>query len=169
LSRLLLMGRASVAHGRVRERELAAGVRWRPVARIPVQIIAERRFREDRPDAFAALVAGGRSDITLPLGFRLDGYGQAGFVSGQGGGPFADVAAHAHRPIAQSQRASFAIGAGIWAGGQDNVMRMDVGPNIRAHVTAGGALFQLDASWRVRVAGNARPDNGPAVTLSTSF
>jgi hypothetical protein len=169
LSRLSLTGRASIAHGSVRERELAAGVRWRPVARILLQIIAERRFREDRPDAFAALVAGGRSDITLPLGFRLDGYGQAGFVSGQGGGPFADVAAHVHRPIAQSQRASFAIGAGIWAGGQDNDMRADVGPNVRAKVTAGSAQFQLDAGWRFRVAGHARPDNGPAVTLSTSF
>ena len=41
LSRLSLTGRASVAHGSLRERELAAGVRWRPVARIPVQIIAE--------------------------------------------------------------------------------------------------------------------------------
>ena len=168
-ARLSLTGRASVAHGSVRDRELAAGVRWRPVARIPVQIIAERRLREDRPDPFAALVAGGRSDITLPLGFRLDGYGQPGFVSGQGGGPFADVAAHAHRPIAQSHSASFAISAGIWGGGQDNVMRADVGPNVRANVTAGDALFQLEASWRVRVAGHAQPGNGPAVTLSTSF
>ncbi|WP_395628022.1 hypothetical protein [Sphingorhabdus sp.] len=117
LSRLSMAGRISVAHGSVRERELAAGGRWRPVARIPVQVIAERRFRENRPDAFAALVAGGQSGVKLPLGFRLDGYGQAGFVSGQGGGPFADVAAHAHRPIAQSQNASFAIGAGIWGGG----------------------------------------------------
>ena len=169
LPRLSLNGRISVAHGSARERELAAGVRWRPVARIPVQVIAERRFREDRPDAFAALVAGGQSGLHLPLGFRLDGYGQAGFVSGQGGGPFADVAAQAHRPIAQSQSASFAIGAGIWGGGQDNVMRMDVGPNIRANVTTRGAIFQLDASWRVRVAGHAQPGNGPAVTLSTSF
>ncbi len=169
LSRLSLNGRASVAHGSVRERELAAGVRWRPVARIPVQVIAERRFREDRPDAFAALVAGGQSGVKLPLGFRFDGYGQAGFVSGQGGGPFADVAAQAHRSIAQSQRASFAIGAGIWGGGQANVMRIDVGPNIRANVTSGSALFQFDASWRWRVAGQAQPGHGPAVTLSTSF
>ena len=169
LSRLSMAGRVSVAHGSVRERELAAGVRWRPVARIPVQVIAERRFRQNRPDAFAALVAGGRSDITIPLRFQFDSYGQAGFVSGQGGGPFADVAAHAHRSIVQSQRASFAIGAGIWAGGQDNVMRADVGPNMRVNVSAGSALFQLDASWRVRVAGHAQPGNGPAVTLSTSF
>jgi len=168
-SRLSMAGRVSVAHGSVRERELAAGVRWRPVARIPVQVIAERRFRENRPGAFAALVAGGQSGVKLPLGFRMDGYGQAGFVSGQGGGPFADVAAQAHRSIAQSQRASFAIGAGIWGGGQDNVMRMDIGPNMRANVSAGSALFQLDASWRVRVAGHAQPGNGPAVTLSTSF
>ena len=169
LSRLSLNGRASVAHGSARERELAAGVRWRPVARIPVQVIAERRFRENRTDAFATLVAGGQSGVKLPLGFRLDGYGQAGFVSGQGGGPFADVAAQAHRSIAQSQRASFAIGAGIWGGGQDNVMRMDIGPNIRANVSAGSAVFQFDASWRWRVAGHAQPGNGPAVTLSTSF
>ena len=168
-SRLSMAGRVSVAHGSGRERELAAGVRWRPVARIPVQVIAERRFREDRPDAFATLVAGGQSGVKLPLGFRMDGYGQAGFVSGQGGGAFADVAARAHRSIAQSQRASFAIGAGIWGGGQDNVMRIDVGPNIRANVSAGSALFQLDASWRVRVAGHAQPGDGPAVTLSTSF
>ncbi|MBB3941805.1 hypothetical protein GGR91_000027 [Sphingorhabdus rigui] len=169
LSRLSMAGRISVAHGSVRERELAAGVRWRPVARIPVQIIAERRFRQDRPDAFAALVAGGQSGVKLPLRFRLDGYGQAGFVSGQGGGPFADVAVQAHRPIAQSQRASFAIGAGVWGGGQDNVMRVDVGPNIRANVTTRGAVLQLDASWRWRVAGQAQPGHGPAVTLSTSF
>ena len=168
-SRLSMAGRISVAHGSVRERELAAGVRWRPVARIPVQVIAERRFCDNRPDAFAALVAGGQSGVKLPLGFRLDGYGQAGFVSGQGGGPFADVAAQAHRSIAQSQRASFAIGAGIWGGGQDNVMRMDIGPNIRANVNAGSAVFQFDASWRVHVAGHAQPGDGPAVTLSTSF
>jgi hypothetical protein len=168
-SRLSMAGRISVAHGSVREKEWAAGVRWRPVVRIPVQVIAERRFRENRPDAFAALVAGGQSGVKLPLGFRMDGYGQAGFVSGQGGGPFADVAAQAHRSIAQSQRASFAIGAGVWGGGQDNVMRMDIGPNMRANVSAGSALFQLDASWRVRVAGHAQPGDGPAVTLSTSF
>ena len=169
LSRVSMAGRISVAHGQMRERELAAGVRWRPVARIPVQGIAERRFREDRPDAFAALVAGGQSGLKLPLGFRFDGYGQAGFVSGQGGGAFADVAAQAHRPIARLGKASFAIGAGTWGGGQDNVMRMDVGPNMRANVSTGGAQFQLDASWRWRVAGQAQPGNGPAVTLSTSF
>lgn len=169
LTRLSLTGRISVAHGGLREREWAAGVRWRPVARIPVLVIAERRFREDRPDAFAALVAGGQSGLKLPLGLTLDGYGQAGFVSGQGGGRFADVAAQAHRPIAQSQRTSFAIGAGVWGGGQDNVLRVDVGPNLRANVSTGSAVFQLDASWRLRVAGHAQPGNGPAVTLSTSF
>ena len=169
LPRLSLTGRASVAHGRLRERELATGVRWRPVAPVPVHIIAERRFREDRPDAFAALVAGGQSDVKLPLGFRLDGYGQAGFVSGEGGGPFADVAVQAQRPIAKSGSASLSAGAGIWGGGQDNVMRIDVGPNIRTNIAAGGAQFQLDASWRFRIAGQAQPGNGPTVTLSTSF
>lgn len=169
LPRLSLTGRVSVAHGALRERELAAGLRFRPVARIPVHIIAERRMREARPDAFAALVAGGQSDVQMPLGFRLDGYGQAGFVSGEGGGPFADVAVQAQRPIAKSGSASLSAGAGIWGGGQDNVMRIDVGPNIRTNIAASGAQFQLDASWRFRIAGQAQPGNGPTVTLSTSF
>ena len=49
------------------------------------------------------------------------------------------------------------------------MMRLDVGPSARAWVPAGPARFRIDASWRFRVAGDAPPGNGPAVTLSTSF
>ncbi|MCF8497577.1 MAG: hypothetical protein K9G32_03930 [Sphingomonadaceae bacterium] len=48
-------------------------------------------------------------------------------------------------------------------------MRLDVGPSARAWVPAGPARLRIDASWRFRVAGDAQPGNGPAVTLSTSF
>ena len=86
VSRFALIARVSASHGRLRKRELAAGLKWRPLVSFPAQISVERRFREDRPDAIAAFVAGGTDGAKLPLGFVLEGYGQAGFVGGKGGG-----------------------------------------------------------------------------------
>ncbi len=48
-------------------------------------------------------------------------------------------------------------------------MRLDVGPAICVQIPLGGTEMRVDASWRFRIAGTARPDSGPAVTLSTSF
>ena len=169
LSRLALIGRASMAHVAPREREFAAGLQWRPSASFPAQIALERHFRPDRDDAFVAFVSGGHDGTALPLRFALDAYGQAGFVTGKDGGGFADVQMHAVKPVVALRRASLAAGAGAWGGGQSNIMRLDIGPSLRADLQSGSAQFRLDASWRFRIAGNAQPGNGPAVTLSTSF
>lgn len=169
IARLALTGRYAFAHDNAREQEWAAGVRWRPAVHVPVNIIAERRFRHDRPDAFALFVAGGQSNVALPLKFRLDSYGQAGVVSGSSGGAFADLVMQARRPVAIHGPAKLSAGVGAWAGGQDNVMRLDLGPSIAADMPIAGAQFRLEANWRFRVAGDADPGNGPAVTLSTSF
>jgi hypothetical protein len=141
ISRFSLIGQASVAHDDVRAREWSAGLRWHPSAAFPAQLSLERRFRPDRPDAFAAYVSGGHDGTSLPLGFALDGYGPA----------------------------KLAAGAGAWAGGQSDIMRVDIGPSVRANLQAGATSLRLDASWRFRIVGNARPGDGPAVTLSTSF
>lgn len=169
MSRLALTGRASIGHDDPSEREFAAGLQWRPSASLPAQFALERRFRPDRNDAFAGFVAGGHDRAALPLGFALDAYGQAGFVTGKDGGSFADVQMHALKPVIALRRASLAAGAGTWGGGQSQIMRLDFGPSVRAELQSGSAHFRLDASWRFRIAGNARPGNGPAVTLSTSF
>lgn len=168
-SRLALIGRAAMSHDDPREREFAAGLQWRPSASLPAQFALERRFRPDREDAFAGFVSGGHDKAALPLGFALDAYGQAGFVTGKDGGGFADVQMHALKPVIALRRASLAAGAGTWGGGQSHIMRLDIGPSLRADLQSGSAQFRLDASWRFRIAGNAQPGSGPAVTLSTSF
>jgi hypothetical protein len=168
-TRFALIGRVSASHGDVREREFAAGLRWRPLASTPVQLSVERRVREDRPDATAAFVSGGTDGINLPLGFVFDGYGQAGFVGGKGGGGFADVQLKAQRQILREARAVINAGVGLWGGGQDELLRVEIGPSIQAILPASRAQFRLDVSWRFQIAGNVQPDNGPAVTLSTSF
>ena len=169
ISRFSLIGQASVAHDDVRAREWSAGLRWHPSAAFPAQLSLERRFRPDRPDAFAAYVSGGHDGTSLPLGFALDGYGQAGFVTGKSGGGFADAQLHILKSMASYGPAKLAAGAGAWAGGQSDIMRVDIGPSVRANLQAGATSLRLDASWRFRILGNARPGDGPAVTLSTSF
>lgn len=169
VSRFSLVGRASVSHDDLRDREWAAGLSWRPLPTFPAQLSLERRFRPDRPDAVAAFVSGGHDGTSLPLGFALDGYGQAGFVTGKSGGAFADAQLHILKNIASDGHARLAAGAGAWAGGQNDIMRVDIGPSVRANLKAGATSLRLDASWRFRIAGNARPGDGPAVTLSTSF
>lgn len=168
-AQLSLVGRAAIAHANIAERELAAGLRWRPLQRLPFHLTAERRFRHGRADAFAAYLAGGVDAIPLPLEFKLDSYAQGGFVSGKSGGMFADFNARADRQVKQAGPATIAAGASIWGGGQDDIFRVDLGPSLRADVAMGGANFRLTADWRFRIAGKAKPGNGPAVTLSTSF
>ena len=169
VSRFALIGRASVSPNDLREREWAAGLLWRPSAAFPAQLSLERRFRPDRPDAVAAFVSGGHDGTSLPLGFALDGYGQAGFVTGKVGGGFADAQLHVMKNMASHGHSKLATGAGAWAGGQRDTMRVDIGPSVRANLQAGATSLRLDASWRFRIMGNARPGDGPAVTLSTSF
>lgn len=168
-ARVALIGRASVAHDKPREREWAAGLLWRPSSAFPAQLSLERRFRPDRPDAVAAFISGGHVNTSLPLGFKLDGYGQAGFVTGKAGSGFADAQLHVLKNMASYEHAKLATGGGIWAGGQSGIMRIDIGPALRVGLQTGSTQFQLDASWRFRIAGNARPGGGPAVTLSTNF
>lgn len=169
VSRLAIIGRLSTSHSKFRESEGAAGVRWQPARSVPAQISIERRFRQNGPDVVAVYVAGGLESAKQPLGFLLDGYGQAGVTTGQEGGIFGDIHATAQRRIVGGQRATLTAGGGVWGGGQDRVRRVDVGPSVRAVVPVGPAAFRIDASWRFRVAGKVQPGSGPAVTLSTSF
>ncbi|MFN3620307.1 hypothetical protein [Sphingorhabdus sp.] len=169
ITRLAFTGRASVSHDRMPAREVAAGLQWRPAARFPVQLTIERRIRPNRADAFAAFVSGGHDGVALPLHFTLDGYGQAGVVTGNIGGGFVDGQLHALRHVGARGDMRLAAGAAAWGGGQSQIMRLDIGPSVRAILPVGSAKLRIDASWRFRVAGNAEPGDGPAVILSTSF
>jgi hypothetical protein len=44
-----------------------------------------------------------------------------------------------------------------------------MGPHAELRLRLGTANASLSADWRFRVAGNARPGSGPALTLATDF
>lgn len=167
--RFALLVRATIAHDEIKEREVGFGVRWRPVKALPVSITAERRLRHDRADAFALYAAGGVNAVDLPLAFKLEGFAQTGVVGGKDGGAFFDGFVRADRDVARSEHMSLHLGAGSWAGGQRGAARVDVGPSIRSDIDILQTPIRITADWRFRIAGDARPGNGLALTLSTGF
>ncbi len=143
--------------------EAAVGVEWQPIAGVPVRVLAERRVRvsgEGR-SAFALLAHGEVNDRSVAGDWRLDVYAQAGIIGARSRDLFADGGMTLVRPISET----LAIGGGAWGGVQPGAARFDVGP--RATVSLGRARLSVD--YRFRIAGDAAPASGPALTVSTGF
>lgn len=165
--------RAVTALGRA-EGDIAAGLAARPLASSPVTLNLEARASRDgaggvalRPAAFAAA---GFDDAPLPLGLRARGYGQAGYVGGRGATAFADGGAVAERVLAgNADRTAMAAGAGVWGGVQRGAGRLDIGPQAALRFRLGEGTGRLTADYRLRLAGNAAPAAGVAVTISAGF
>lgn len=153
-----------------RGKEAAVALDWRPVRRIPLTVTIERRARLDRGarDAFAAGVFGG-FDTSLPFGLRADGYVQAGVVGLRRRAAYVDAALRAERTLLGAGRFRLAAGAGAWGGAQPGASRLDVGPQIVAHVPVGSGGLRIAAEWRERVAGDARPGSGPSLSIGADF
>ena len=159
------------------ETEVAAGVSARPIGVIPVRLAAEMRLTdnvfgvEQRPAAYAVTEL---PTLNLPLDFRLEAYGSAGYVGGRGATPFVDGQAALTRELvrfggAGSQPIRFSIGGGAWGGAQEDASRIDVGPTMRMDLSVGQVPARLSVDWREQIAGDAAPSSGVAATLSTRF
>lgn len=162
---LALSLRTSSTIGR-RGGEVAGGIRYRPLQSVPVWVTVERRqaighFGGGRND-FALFAEGGVWDQPMPLGFTLDGYVQAGVVGLRSRDLFADGGAAFSRPIYKQ----FSAGFGVWGGVQPGLYRVDLGPRITMKVRRN---LRVHFDWRQKLAGNARPGSGPAVTLAGDF
>jgi hypothetical protein len=73
------------------------------------------------------------------------------------------------RPIAEYDGKKLSVGAGVWAGGQRDIRRVDVGPRASFDLPMGNVLTRIAVDGRVRIAGDARPGSGGAITVSTGF
>ena len=164
--------RASSGLYRPRGEELAAGLALRPLPRLPVAIMGEARVTRSttgdviRP-AFA--VVSEFPATKLPLGFRGELYGQAGWVGGKDHTAFIDGQARIDKPVLRAGRAQLRLGAGAWGGAQDGAKRLDVGPSASFDLPVGRVNTRLSADYRFRVAGDAAPGSGAAVTFSAGF
>lgn len=151
------------------QREVALGTRWLPSRQVPLSLSMERRFRANSPDSFVGYVAGGVDRIPLVGRLALDAYGQAGYSLGGQSSPFVDAQARLQYPVAKPLGIPIRIGAGAWVGGQKGAFRGDIGPTVSADIDARLTKFTLQLDWRKRAVGNAAPDDGLALTVSTGF
>ena len=169
--RLRAYGRATIALAETRQREVALGLAFAPVAGWPVDVAAERRIAvgSGGRTAFAAMVAGGVSDVALPHGFRLDAYGQAGIVGARRRDGFADAALVVDREVARMPEVSLHLGALAAGAAQPGAARADVGPRLTLRLPEVGEGSRVALDWRQRVAGDAEPRSGLALTLAADF
>ncbi|MEG3176816.1 hypothetical protein U1872_11300 [Sphingomonas sp. RB3P16] len=127
--RIALVGRMTTPLGNGL-REAAFGVEWQPT-RLPIRLMAERRFALAPGRGGPALgVVGGIGPVGVPLGFRLEAYGQAGVIRRVATEPYADGAARALRSLLTTDTVRLELGAGAWGGAQRGAARLDIGPSL---------------------------------------
>jgi hypothetical protein len=146
--------------------EAAAGMRIQPLGGIPVWFTAERRQRIGKygggRNAFALFLEGGVYDRPMPWQFSLDAYLQGGVVGFHHRDRFIDGGFTLTRPVYKQ----FSGGLGVWGAAQPGVYRVDAGPRVSMRVRNN---VRVHVDWRQRLAGNAAPGSGPAVTLAGDF
>ena len=165
--------RTSWALDGAREREVALGASARPLPSVPVAIAAEARYfdgsqgSEVRPAAYAVTQM---PPAELPLGLRGEVYAAGGYVGGRNATAFVDGQARVdRRVIGLTDNAEFRLGAGTWGGAQAEGGRLDVGPTASLPFSLGRISGRASADYRLRVAGDAEPASGPAITVSIGF
>lgn len=167
-----IYARAVHALGQARETDLAIGLAARPFVAVPLTAYVEARATrrggrvEVRPAAFAA---GGFDEAPLPFGVRARGYAQAGYIGGRDATAFADGSVVAERQMLSVGAASLGAGAGVWGGAQRDAARLDLGPSASVRFPLGAGSARVAVDYRLRVAGNANPASGAALTLSAGF
>jgi hypothetical protein len=145
--------------------EVAGGVRVQPLVSLPVWITVERRQRVGAfggRNAFAIFAESGLYQRPLPWQFSFDGYLQAGIVGLKSRDAFIDGALAVTRPVYKN----FSAGFGLWGGAQPGLYRVDAGPRVTMQVRKN---VRVHFDYRQRLAGNALPGSGPAVTLGADF
>jgi hypothetical protein len=154
------------------EGELAAGLSGRPIPSLPVMLAGEVRYyrtsahQEFRPSVYAATQF---QPQRLPMDFRAETYFQGGYVGGQFATPFIDGQVRVDRNLFQFGDVELRGGGGIWGGAQKGAQRLDVGPGMSVYFGNGTVHSRLSLDYRFRVAGDAAPASGPALTLSAGF
>jgi hypothetical protein len=166
--RLALAARLS-APMKGRGREAALGLDWQPT-RLPLRLIAEQRVSLDGGRGGPTVgIIGGYGPADIAPGVRLEAYGQAGAIARDGIETFVDTAARLTHPVAHLAGRRIDLGLGSWASAQRGARRVDLGPTLGIALPVATKTIRLNLDWRQRIAGEARPGSGPALSIGSDF
>jgi hypothetical protein len=159
--------------GGLSETSAALGLSARPLPAVPILAAVEGRVTEQggmRRVQPAAMAVTALPPLALPGSLRAEVYAQGGYVGGRYATPFADGQIRVDRPLATLGRIEARVGAGAWGGIQKGASRLDAGPGATVSMPLSPKVFgRFAVDWRFRVAGNAEPDSGPALTVAAGF
>ena len=171
-----LYGRIVAALQTPAQEDVALGISAQPLSGLPLRFHAEARVTRQgeasqretqvRPAVFATT---GSYSEDRESGLTARGYAQAGYVGGRSATAFADGQIVGERTVARFDLGEIAVGAGAWGGVQRDAGRLDIGPSASVALRLGRSTVRLSADYRFRIAGDAQPGSGAAVTLSTGF
>ncbi|MXO66542.1 hypothetical protein [Altericroceibacterium endophyticum] len=157
---------------RAKESELSAGVAARPLASAPLRLAAEMQLHNVRGRKEWRPALYGISEVppfSMPLGLEGEMYVQGGYVGGDYSTYFTDGQLRADRRLLSLKDIELYGGLGIWGGAQKGVQRLDMGPSARMMLDVYDTPARVTLDWRMKVAGNAEPSSGPALTISAGF
>lgn len=168
-TRAALTARISTPLQETHGAEAAIGAEVHPLPGKPLWVAVERRVAigSEGRNAWSAYAAGGIWKPNLPGGAILEGYAQAGMVGAHSRDFFADGALRLGKPVLGENGPR--VGGGVWAAAQPNISRIDVGPQVTVPISVAQQPLSISVDLRMRVAGNASPGTGIAVTLGADF
>ncbi len=151
----------------------AFGFSARPIAGLPLIAAVEGRVSRFsngtthlRP---AAMVVTELTPQPMPFALRAETYAAAGYVGGPGATAFVDGQLRVDHHVASFGPSEIRAGGGMWGGAQAGAGRLDIGPTATVRLAGDHYAARLGLDWRLRVAGDALPTSGPAMTLSAGF
>ena len=164
-----LYARASTAIAAPGQEELAIGITLQPLNTKEISVNIEHRERKDGQSSNSAFLVYNPNPKPIAINTRLETYIAAGYVSGGKEQYFADGYAAIQKTALEARDGNLSVGGGIWAATQKNVSRVDIGPSANINLHIGGMPSRIAIDWRQRIAGNAAPGSGLALTFSTGF
>ena len=166
-----LFGRVTSAINASGQEEAALGVRIKPLPKFPLAIYVEQRLGLADGDnrGTATYLAGGFGPQEVVSGVQLETYAQAGYIFGPAESYFFDGSTTLQKNLTAGSGTKISVGGGLWTGGQKGTSRLDVGPRASFDLPIAGSRARVFVDWRQRIAGDAAPDSGVALTLTTGF
>ncbi|WIA55097.1 hypothetical protein N6H05_18980 [Sphingobium sp. WTD-1] len=166
--RLAGYGRVTTALQSPEAPETAIGLSYQPIRHLAVSLAAERRIALDAEarNAFALLLVGGFGPAPVAGPIEASLYAQTGMVGLHKRDLFIDGKFSLLAPVKDSP---LRVGLSLSGGAQPDVERLDIGPEIQFRLPLPAIAARIGIEWRERVAGQAKPASGLAVTLAADF
>ncbi len=152
--------------------QAAIGIRWTAYPGVTISAERLQALGHDARSDWTLRIAGGAAHAATAQGHAdWSGYAAAGVLGN--GDSYAGAQARLAMRLTPAGRIALVAGPAAWGSIQRTATattdRVDIGPSVQMRINTGDIGFDVSADYRARIAGNAAPGSGPAITVSARF